>query len=249
MKKKIDEIRMKIDSFIADFTITKFFMILTVFLLVVLFIILFIFMCKLVVRFIVANYELLLLCGSIVVAVVYIIWCKRVNNEPTQAVQMRYQTKIEEEQEKQHLEDAYIKIQQLIYLAINDTSIVTKIPQIKSISALEAPTHFVLANGFYVFQYLVAKDNATTSSIAQIKERLNNRIRQALNAGEVMGSQSMYFSNSGRPYQKILIHDIKDNGSFFQINAVIVGEKYVNYLERASLVSSTVPTDNSDMDF
>jgi len=64
-----------------------------------------------------------------------------------------------------------------------------------------------------------------------------------------MGSQSMYFSNSGRPYQKILIHDIKDNGAFFQINAVIVGEKYVNYLERASLVSSTVPTDNSDMDF
>ena len=60
---------------------------------------------------------------------------------------------IEEEREKQHLEDAYIKIQQLLYLVINDTSIVTRIPQLKSISALEAPTYFVLANGFYVFQY------------------------------------------------------------------------------------------------
>lgn len=249
MKKKTEEIREKINAYIADFTLFKLLTLIFTGALILLLITLFIFACRLVAGFIVANYELLLLCGSIVLAVVYYIWCKRENSKDEQAVKMRSQMAMEVEREKQHLEDAYIKIQQLLYLAINDTTSITKIPQLKSLSALEAPTHFVQANGFYVFQYLVAKDNMTTSNIIQIKEILNNRIRQALNAGEVMGSQPMYFSNSGRPYQKVLIHDIKDNGSFLQINAVIVGEKYANYIEQARPVNATAPIDNSDLDF
>lgn len=249
MKKKIDELRAKLDAFIADFTITKFFMMLTVFLLIVLFIILFIFMCKLVVKFIVANYELLLLCGSIVVAAIYIIWCKRVNNETTQAVQMRYQTKFEEEQEKQNYEDAYLRIQELLFFVLNDTAIITKIPPLKSASALDAPIHFVLVNNsFYVFQYLVAKDNATTSDLFKIKLLLNERIRQALRTGEIIGSHEEFFSNSGKRYPKILIHDIRDNGTFLQIHAVIVGHPYADYIERAKVVRNTT-VDNSDLDF
>ncbi|MBE7047695.1 MAG: hypothetical protein E7396_09865 [Ruminococcaceae bacterium] len=249
MKKKIDEIRMKIDSFIADFTITKFFMILTVFLLIVLFVILFIFMCKLVIRFIVANYELLLLCGSIVVAVVYIIWCKRVNNEPTQAVKMRYQTKIEEEQEKQEREAAYLHIQKLLFFVINDTAILTKIPPLKSVSALDAPIHSVLVNNsFYVFQYLVAKDTATALDLITIKQRLNERIDTALRTGEIMGSHEAFFSNSGKRYPRILIHDIRNNGTYIQIDAVIVGHPYADYIERPKAVRNTT-VDNSDLDF
>lgn len=249
MKKKIDEIRAKIDSFIADFTITKFFMILTVFLLVVLFIILFIFMCKLVVKFIVANYELLLLCGSIVGAVIYIIWCKRVNNEPTQAAQMRYQTKIEEEQEKQDREAAYLRIQELLFFVINDTAHLTKIPPLKSVSALDAPIHSVFVNNsFYVFQYLVAKDNATTLDLITIKSRLNDRIRTALLTGEIMATHKEHISNSGKYYSKILIHDIKDNGTFLQIHAVMVGDPYADYIERPKAVRNTT-VDNSDLDF
>lgn len=249
MKKKIEEIRAKIDAFIADFTLFKLLTLIFTGALILLLITLFIFACRLVAGFVVANYELLLLCGSIVVAVIYIIWCKRVNNETTQAVQMRYQTKIDKEQEKQKYEDAYLRIQQLLFLAINDTAIVTKIPQLKSVTALDAPIHFVFTDGgFYVFQYLVAKDSATTSNIIQMKEILNNRIRQALNSGEIMGKYEMHLSHNSIPYQKILIHDIRDNGSFLQINAVIVGHPYTDYIERGKVVSETI-TDNSDLDF
>lgn len=249
MKKFIKKLSSIYAAFADWFTIEKLIFILLGILGGLALIALFVLICKKITGFIIANYELLIFCSCIVGSIVYYVWCKRENQKSTQGAQIRTQMSIEEEREKQHLEDAYIKIQQLLYLVINDTSIVTRIPQLKSISALEAPTHFVLANGFYVFQYLVAKDISTTSNIMQIKEILNNRTRQALNSGEVMGSQTMYFSNSGKPYQKVLIHDIKDNGSFLQINAVIVGEKYANYIERAKLVSSITPTDNSDLDF
>lgn len=210
---------------------------------------LFTYLCKRFITFIVANYELLLLCGSIIGGVVYYIWCKKENHKDAQAVQLRNQMTVEEEREKQQLEDAYRLIQELLYFVINETFVITKIPQLKSVTALEAPTHFVLTNGFYCFQYLVAKDNTTTSNISQMKDVLNNRIRQALNAGEIIGSpQKMYFSDSARPYQKILIHDILDLGSYLQFNTVIVGESYASYIERAKTVSST-PLDNSDLDF
>lgn len=210
---------------------------------------LFVFLCQKATNFIIANYELLLFCASIVGGVAYYVWCKRENHKSVQAAQLRTQMTIEEEREKQHLEDAYLHIQELLFHVINETAIITKIPQLKSVSALDAPTHFVLANGFYVFQYLVAKDNATTSNLIQMKDVLNNRLRQALNAGEVIGSQPMFFSTSGRPYQKILIHDIQNMGSFLQFNAVIVGEKYASYIERVKVVNSTAPLDNSDLDF
>lgn len=210
---------------------------------------LFTYLCKRFVAFIAVNYELLLFCGSIIGGVVYYIWCKKENHKDAQAVQLRNETTIEEEREKQQLEDAYRLIQELLYFVINETLVITKIPQLKSVTALEAPTHFVPNNGFYCFQHLVAKDNMTTSNISQMKDVLNNRIRQALNTGEIIGApQKMYLSDSGRPYQRILIHDIRDLGSYLQFNTVIVGENYASYIERAKIVNST-PIDNSDLDF
>ena len=210
---------------------------------------LFTYICRRLVTFIVSNYELLLLCGSIIGGIVYYIWCKKENHKDAQAVQLRNQMTMEEEREKQQLEDAYRLVQELLYFVINDTLAITKIPLIKSITALEAPTHFVLTNGFYCFQYLVAKDNATSADISLMMDILNTRIKQALNAGEIIGSpQKMYLSDSGRPYQRILIHDIRDLGSYLQFNTVIVGENYASYIERAKIVTST-PTDYSDLDF
>lgn len=210
---------------------------------------LFTFLCVKLSTFIIANKDLLLLCLTIIGCFSYVMYCRHENHKNEKSAQLRAEMTIAEEREKQTLEDAYRLLQELLYLAINETSIITKIPPLRAISALEAPTHWIQTNGFYCFQYLVAKDNATSANIPQIKDVLNNRIRQALNAGEIIGSpQKMYFSDSGRPFQKILVHDIINQGTYLQLNLVIVGEEYVKYIERTRIINST-QIDNSDIDF
>lgn len=210
---------------------------------------LFTYLCTKFVAFIALNKDILLLCLTIAICFAYFMYCKHENNKNAKVAQLRAEKTIEEEREKQMLEDAYRLLQELLYLAINETIVITKLPQLKAISALDAPTHWIHTNGFYCFQYLVAKDNSTSANIPQIKDVLNNRIRQALNAGEIIGSpQKMYFSDSGRPFQKILVHDVINQGTYLQLNLVIVGEDYVKYIERARFVNFT-PFDNSDLDF
>ena len=210
---------------------------------------LFTFLCIKLSAFIIANKDLLLLCLTIIGCFAYVMYCRHENKKDAKVAQFRVEKTIEEEREKQMLEDAYRLLQELLYLAINETTVITKIPPLRALTALEAPTHWIQTNDFFCFQYLVAKDNATSTNIPQIKDVLNNRIRQALNAGEIIGSpQKMYFSDSGRPFQKILVHDIINQGTYLQLNLVIVGEEYVKYVERAKFVSFT-SFDNSDLDF
>lgn len=210
---------------------------------------LFTYLCTRFVTFIALNKDILLLCITIIGCFAYVMYCRHEKRKDSKVAQLRAEMTIAEEREKQMLEDAYRLLQELLYLAINETTVITKIPPLRALTALEAPTHWIQTNDFFCFQYLVAKDNATNTNIPQIKDVLNNRIRQALNAGEIIGSpQKMYFSDSGRPFQKILVHDIINQGTYLQLNLVIVGEDYVKYIERARFVNST-PFDNSDLDF
>lgn len=249
----INKIKEKItilwNSFLEWLTLTNILLLLLGILGIIGVLALFTFLCIKLSTFIIANKDLLLLCLTIIGCFAYVMYCRHENKKDAKVAQLRAEMTIAEEREKQTLEDAYRLLQELLYLAINETIVITKLPQLKAISALEAPTHWIQTNGFYCFQYLVAKDNATSTNIPQIKDVVNNRIRQALNAGEIIGSpQKMYFSDSGRPFQKILVHDIVNQGTYLQLNLVIVGEDYVKYIERARYVSST-PFDDSDIDF
>jgi len=252
----LDKIRSKIaqlkDDFLAWFTLSNIVTLLLWIVGLLAGIALFIFICQKIARFIMANYELLLICASIVIGFIYWAYSIHEKRKVEKATQLQTEITIKDEQEKLYLEDNYSRLQTLLYQAINDTADITHIPQLQTISALEAPTHWIQTNGFYVYQYLVAKDSRIIN-INMIKDILNNRIRQALYAGEVIGiTQAVYSSDSdGRSYPKITIDSISDAGTFLQINLVMVCETYTKYIKRLKAVNSvTVKNrDNSDFDF
>ena len=87
MKNHIEKLKAKWHSFIDNITPIKLFFTLFAILSTLALISLFIWFCQKLVAFIIANYELLLLCGSIVIGVVYYVWCKRENQKTTQGHQ------------------------------------------------------------------------------------------------------------------------------------------------------------------
>lgn len=199
--------------------------------------------------FITLNIDLLILGGTLFGCFAYWLHTRNKAKRQLYAQQQKEQQSIDEERERKRSEDAYLMLRQIIYLVLNDTCHITRLPRITTLSSLDSPTRYVKANGYHTFMYLVAKDTSSMD-INYIKEILNTRLQQGLNAQEFEGlTQKTYIHSSSRIYPIICIHKIIDMSSYLQIDVCIAGKNYADYVERSMVVDASSKAGTYDVDF
>lgn len=199
--------------------------------------------------FIILNFHLLMLCGTIIGCFSYWLYTKNKTKKEQTEKQKQEQYTIDEEREQKQLESTYLLLKQILYLVLNDTSHVTKLPRITSISALESPTHHVKSNGYHSFLFLVAKGDSTVNT-SYLQDILSTRIEQGLNTNEFDGiTQKVYFHNSGKSYPIICVDKILDLGSYLQVNLCLAGKNYAAFKERSMTVENVSKAGTYDIDF
>ncbi len=182
-------------------------------------------------EFIIAKMDLLVLSVSIIYGAIYFTrtyFNKRKENRYDVATNIAKQ---EEEQERLHAEETYKLIRQCLYLVSNELINTTHLHSIASPSELDTPNHFVFQNGYYIYQYLIAKDFSKMDS-ESIKIVFERRIEQRLNAQEFSGlTQKIYVHTSGRSYPIMCVDKVTDMGSYIQVDIAWSGKTYCEYVE------------------
>ena len=200
-------------------------------------------------EFVILHIDILLFGGSLLGC--FALWLhKRGKEKDRQDVQQQQQQQsIEEERERKQAEDTYLMLRQILYTVLNDTCHITKLPRITTLSSLDNPTRYLKANGFYTYIFLVAKDTSSVD-LSYLKEILNTRLQQGLNAQEYAGlTQSKYVHSSSRVYPLLCIHKITDVNCYIQIDMCIAGKNYADFVERSIIVESSSKAGTYDIDF
>lgn len=129
------------------------------------------------------------------------------------------------------LESTYKMLRKNLCSVIGDVAETAKLRKPATLSQMDAPTHFDIVSKCAIYHYLVLKqaEEIDTFTITGI---LQNAIEQRLNNNEIEGiTQSAFFYN-GQTYPSIMVDNVRDVGSYIQVDLAIASEYYCKYRER-----------------
>lgn len=204
-----------------------------------------------VIKFIAMYYETIIL--LVVGIAIFVYWIKERREEKVKLA------KVEADKVKTELVDTakafaelnYSYSLQAVYITLREMADKLKLAVPNIMSEIESPTHYFQRGTDVIYQFLCLKHGEVDTNA--IKEVLQRRIVQKLQAGEFTGiTQSMYYYE-GNFYPILFIEDIQDIGTYLQINVAFVNESYCkNYVLKQQLnkqIQQYQNTDISDKDF
>lgn len=107
---------------------------------------------------------------------------------------------------------------------------IVKLRKPASLSQMDAPTHYDVIARVPVYHFLATKltDDVDLFDLTGI---LQNTIEQKLNNHELDGIQQTSFFYNGQAYPSLMVDNIRDLGSYVQIDVAIASEHYCRYRE------------------
>lgn len=170
------------------------------------------------------NYETIVFMLTILGLIIY--WINTYRSKRSTIVKAKkqeIQLKMEQEQ-KAIAESNYGFVQQIIFQLLCELCSSLGIEKPITLSSIESPTHYYQISDVTYYQFLSNKTHEV--DIVVIKEIMQKRINQKLNAMEFSGiTQSCYFYE-GVVYPSVLIDKVADMNTYIQFDVVITNEKY-----------------------
>ncbi|AMJ40503.1 hypothetical protein [Anaerotignum propionicum] len=203
-------------------------------------------------NFLVFKFDFLITVGACVGVVVYL-WnsSKEEKRIKLQAIEEQHAEQ-SAEMDKAVAENNYSIIRQCLFTVLSEQADNIGLVKPSTFSEMNSPSRIISCNGFYLCQFVVMK-KGTAIDLKLIKECLQMRIVQKLNAGEFPELSVRSHIYNGRAYPILYIHTLEDTGGYIQINTALVNNKYCQSLEasRYAQQQNALPatTISRDVDF
>lgn len=202
--------------------------------------------------FIMVHMDALILGLCIIGALAWYSHRKRQDRKVAEVQEIQTQQEQLALREKARLEKEYLFCRDCLFQVQREIRNKVQLPVIGRPSELDAPEHYVEGKGFYFFQYLVAKGDCQLPPDV-LAECFQIRFDQKLKGMEFNGlTQRFYMHTSGRSYSTIYIHNVRDNGSYYQFDIVFAGKPFCDWLESIQSVrcqDDIITSNTDDFDF
>lgn len=130
--------------------------------------------------------------------------------------------------EKALCESNYTIIRQCLFSTLAENASVLNLVKPERISELDSPSQTILKGNVYMCQFVVLKKGE--SDPQNIKEILQIRLAQKLNALEFAGITQTTYIHNGNAYPILCIDEVNDIGTYIQIDIAWASENYCNLL-------------------
>lgn len=148
------------------------------------------------------------------------------------------------------LENTYRMLRKNLCTVLGEVGDIVKLRKPASLSQLDAPTHYDVIARVPVYHYLASKlsDDVDMFNLVGI---LQNTIEQKLNNHELDGIQQISYFYNGQAYPSLMVENVRDLGSYVQIDLAIASEHYCRYRENRiyNSISQSGPMRPQDRDF
>lgn len=154
-------------------------------------------------------------------------------------------------EEKALCESNYETVRQCLFSTLSECFDILNLLKPERLSQLDSPSRTILKGNVFMCQFVVVKKGEAIPD--KIKEMLQLRIAQKLTALEFAGITQTKYIYNGKAYPILCIDEVKDNGTFVQIDIAWACENYCNLLatrEQAKLQNlQPKETNCNDRDF
>lgn len=162
--------------------------------------------------------------------VTLILWWKDKQRKRTEQEQSALSQTIMAEQtaEKALCESNYNTTRQCLYSTLSENAGILNLQKPDRLSELDSPSKTVQKGNIYMCQFVVVKNGECSPE--KIKEMLQMRITQKLSAQEFCGITQTTYIYNGIAYPILCIDEVRDNGTYVQIDIAWASENYCNLL-------------------
>lgn len=169
----------------------------------------------------------------LVIAGAYImiyIWWRDKQEKRRQEIQdsLTQMTASQQSAEKALCESNYTTVRQCLFSTLSENADVLNLVKPERLSELDSPSRTIFKGNVYMCQFVVVKKGDANSE--KIKEMLQIRIGQKLSAQEFAGITQTQYIYNGTAYPILCIDEVRDNGTFVQIDIAWASENYCNLL-------------------
>lgn len=148
-------------------------------------------------------------------------------------------------------ENNYSIVRQILFNILIDSSEILNLVKPTRLSELDSPSRTVLKGNVYMCQFVVVKKGEAIQE--KVKEMLQLRINQKLNAQEFAGIVQTTYIYNGIAYPILYVDQVSNSGAYVQIDIAWVSENYCNLLStraHAKFQNMQPPNNNlHDKDF
>lgn len=148
-------------------------------------------------------------------------------------------------------ENGYEIVRECLYKVLSDISDTIGLVRPDHLSQLDSPARYV-KKGNVLFYQLVANKKEVVIDPNAVKQVLQMRISQRLNAQEFSGITQATYIYKGKPYPILYVDEVVDVGNYIQIDITWVGDTYCEYLRSKTILAregTQPPTNPRDSDF
>lgn len=183
--------------------------------------------------FIVLKFDLIFITLSFIGLVLYI-WSTKRKEKVKKELEIQDQKSAQAiEIERAVAENNYTIIRQCLFSVLIERAEMVGLVVPRSLSELNSPTRIIPRNGFMLCQYVAMKKGCDID-LKLVKECLQMRIIQKLNAGEFEELSIRNHVYKGQAYPILYIDDITDAGGYIQINATLANDAFCQHIENKS---------------
>ncbi len=129
------------------------------------------------------------------------------------------------------LETTYSLIRKNLCSIIADVADMIRLRKPATLSQMDSPTHYDILGNAVIYHYLLIKQSDEVDPYT-ILGVIQNTIEQRLNNGEIDGITQTHFFYRSQVYPSLMVDNVRDLGSYVQIDIAIASEQYLKYRER-----------------
>lgn len=148
------------------------------------------------------------------------------------------------------LETTYCLIRKNLCSIIADVADMIRLRKPATLSQMDSPTHYDILGNAVIYHYLLIKQSDEVDPYT-ILGVIQNTIEQRLNNGEIDGITQTHFFYRSQVYPSLMVDNVRDLGSYVQIDIAIASEQYLKYRERRiyNNMNQSSTTKSYDRDF
>lgn len=158
------------------------------------------------------------------------LWWKEKQKKQHQEIQnsLIQMTASQQSAEKALCESNYSTVRQCLFSTLSENADILNLVKPERLSELDSPSRTIFKGNVYMCQFVVVKKGDTNSE--KIKEMLQIRIGQKLSAHEFAGITQTQYIYNGTAYPILCIDEVRDNGTFVQLDIAWASEHYCSLL-------------------
>ncbi|WP_085833819.1 hypothetical protein [Clostridium merdae] len=186
-------------------------------------------------NFLALKFDLIITIISISGVVIYM-WNTKREEKKAKQIQIQRQQEIQSaEIERAVAENNYAIIRQCLFSVLSEQAERINLVKPSTLSEMNSPSRIIAQNGFMLCQFVAMKQTDEVD-LKLVKECLQMRISQKLNAGEFHELSGRNHVYNGRAYPLLYIDDVVNTGGYIQLNVALSNDAFCQYLENKAYV-------------